>query len=427
MTDINQANQKQANHKQVFIEPSDVLLFRDGRPFSAGDGHRARSIFPPTPNTMQGVIRSKVLSDRCGRYETYKNGCNDCEKQSNCTIPDEIGRPAQNGRGSYGNLKIRGAIVAKYEKLKVTSYFSVPADVVEVKEKSEQRDRSKSRLRFLQPLSQKIYGDNDLSDDLQSKLLPLWTSETIPVEGVQGYWNQEELQKYLLQDYQSLSQYTKTDELYIRESRYGIEINNALQTVSEGQLYQTEFIRAKENIGLYVEVDGVSDLGGNLIAIGGENRAAQCHHLDLQKKIDWEKFTQDLKEQLQKADGFKIYFATPTIFDAGWLPNWVSKNDLSGAYHGIQVQLVAASIPRYQTIGGWDVAYNRPKPTNRAIPAGSVYYFTSNAKPSEITKDFHWQNIADEKSDAQIGFGLALVGAWNYLKLSDGEKYAASK
>ena len=417
MTNINQANQK-----QIFIEPSDVLLFRDGRPFSAGEGHRARSIFPPTPNTMQGVIRSKVLSDRCGRYETYKNGCNDCEKQSNCTIPNEIGRPAQNGRGSYGNLEIRGAIIAKYEETKVTPYFPVPADVVEVKEKSEQRDSPKPRLRFLQPLSQKLYGDNDLSggnlsDDPQSKLLPLWTQEKTPVEGVQGYWKKKDLENYLLQDYPSITEYTKADTLYLRESRYGIDVDNARQTVKEGQLYQTEFIRCQEYIGLYTEVDGVSDLGGNLIAIGGENRAAQCHHLDQKKKIDWEKFTRNLENKLQQADGFKIYFATPTIFDAGWLPSWLSKNDLSGAYQGISVQLVAASIPRYQTIGGWDVAYNRPKPTNRAIPAGSVYYFTSNAKPSEIIKAFHWQNIADESSDAQIGFGLVLVGAWNYLDL----------
>jgi CRISPR-associated protein Cmr3 len=415
MTDINQGNQK-----QIFIEPSDVLLFRDGRPFSAGEGHRARSIFPPTPNTMQGVIRSKVLSDRCGRYETYKNGCNDCEKQSNCTIPDEIGRPAQNDRGSYGNLEIRGAIIAKYEyeKNNLTPYFPVPADVVEVKEKSEQRDHAKPRLRFLQPLPQKLYGDNDLSgddlsDDPQAKLLPLWTQEKTPVEGVQGYWEQKDLENYLLQNYPSITQYTKADTLYLRESRYGIDVDNARQTVKEGQLYQTEFIRCKENIGLYTEVDGVSNLGGNLIAIGGENRAAQCHHLH--QKIDWGNFTQSLENKLQQADGFKIYFATPTIFKNGWLPQKLE--NLQGEYQGIEVELIAASIPRYQTIGGWDVAYNRPKPTNRAIPAGSVYYFSSNAKPSEIIKAFHWQNIADEKSDAQIGFGLALVGAWNYLKL----------
>jgi CRISPR-associated protein Cmr3 len=93
---------------QIFIEPSDVLLFRDGRPFSAGEGHRARSIFPPTPNTMQGVIRSKVLADRCGRYQQYREGCNDCPEKNSCTISSEIGKPASNGRGNYGAMHLKG-------------------------------------------------------------------------------------------------------------------------------------------------------------------------------------------------------------------------------------------------------------------------------------------------------------------------------
>lgn len=138
-------------------------------------------------------------------------------------------------------------------------------------------------MRFLQPLSQKLYGDNDLSggnlsDDPQSKLLPLWTQEN-SCGRCTRLLEKKDLENYLLQDYPSITEYTKADTLYLRESRYGIDVDNARQTVKEGQLYQTEFIRCQEHIGLYTEVDGVSDLGGNLIAIGGENRAAQCHHL----------------------------------------------------------------------------------------------------------------------------------------------------
>ena len=47
---------------RLFIEPSDVLLFRDGKPFSAGDDHAARSIFPPSPRTFQGAVRAAILS-----------------------------------------------------------------------------------------------------------------------------------------------------------------------------------------------------------------------------------------------------------------------------------------------------------------------------------------------------------------------------
>lgn len=46
---------------RLFIRPVDVWLFRDGKPFDAASDHRARSLFPPYPSTMQGVIRSKAL------------------------------------------------------------------------------------------------------------------------------------------------------------------------------------------------------------------------------------------------------------------------------------------------------------------------------------------------------------------------------
>jgi CRISPR-associated protein Cmr3 len=96
------------------------------------------------------------------------------------------------------------------------------------------------------------------------------------------------------------------------------------------------------------------------------------------------------------------------------LPKWLNFTTLQGEYKGIEVTLKAAAISRYQTIGGWDVAYNRPKPTYRAVAAGSVYYFETQASPEKILDAFHWQNLADDPQNAQIGFGLSLVGTWNY-------------
>jgi CRISPR-associated protein Cmr3 len=117
-----------------------------------------------------------------------------------------------------------------------------------------------------------------------------------------------------------------------------------------------------------------------------------------------------------------LYLATPTIFDQGWLPKWIDTSTLEGEYRGVKVKLIAATIPRYQTIGGWDVAHNKPKPTVRAVSAGSVYYFITSYSPDEILQAFHWQNLADNSSNAQIGYGLTLVGTWNYVNISKGEK-----
>ena len=208
---------------QIFIQPSDVLLFRDARPFSAGEGHRAKSIFPPYPNTTQGVIRSKVLAERCGNYQLYRDGCLNCSKQINCSIPDEIGRPAKDGidKGSYGAMQIKASLIAKYYNSELTAYFPVPADVVQVKNKNN--PTADSKLDYLQPLSQKLPGYHDLS----TPLLPLWTSETTPVETVQGYWSHQDLANYLLSE--QPNNFIQSSKLYEYEARLGIEVNDIKQ------------------------------------------------------------------------------------------------------------------------------------------------------------------------------------------------------
>lgn len=45
-----------------FIEADDVLMFRDGRPFTAGESHVIQSLFPPSPLTLQGALRSYILN-----------------------------------------------------------------------------------------------------------------------------------------------------------------------------------------------------------------------------------------------------------------------------------------------------------------------------------------------------------------------------
>jgi CRISPR-associated protein Cmr3 len=39
---------------QIVIRPMDVWLFRDGKPFMAGEDHAAETLFPPSPFTLQG-------------------------------------------------------------------------------------------------------------------------------------------------------------------------------------------------------------------------------------------------------------------------------------------------------------------------------------------------------------------------------------
>src|SRR6266700_992042 len=47
---------------RIFLEPSESLLFRTGRPFDAGESGYAESMFPPTPETLQGAIRATIAT-----------------------------------------------------------------------------------------------------------------------------------------------------------------------------------------------------------------------------------------------------------------------------------------------------------------------------------------------------------------------------
>ncbi|MEN6464011.1 MAG: type III-B CRISPR module-associated Cmr3 family protein [Syntrophaceae bacterium] len=44
-----------------FIRPMEPLFFGEPRPFNAGESHFARSQFPPSPMTFQGMVRSQLL------------------------------------------------------------------------------------------------------------------------------------------------------------------------------------------------------------------------------------------------------------------------------------------------------------------------------------------------------------------------------
>src|SRR5690348_5017352 len=47
---------------RIFLEPTEPLLFRTGRSFDAGESGFAETLFPPTPETLQGAIRAAIAT-----------------------------------------------------------------------------------------------------------------------------------------------------------------------------------------------------------------------------------------------------------------------------------------------------------------------------------------------------------------------------
>lgn len=54
------------SEESFFVEPVDTIWLRGGRPFSAGEASLDTTIFPPTPWTWQGMVRSRILEHHFG-------------------------------------------------------------------------------------------------------------------------------------------------------------------------------------------------------------------------------------------------------------------------------------------------------------------------------------------------------------------------
>lgn len=353
--------------KRMTIEQIDVWTFGDGRPFEAGEDHRRLSLFPPTGLTLQGAIRSKILAESGVSFKAFK------ERDPVCAeVAAEIGWPDQTpDQAGWGKLRLRGPWLVSGKEL----YYPLPADVVTIDE----------AVQRLSPLKAMPFKNN-----VPGTLQPLWLKNTgIPKEAT-GWLSQTEIDKYLQQQPFSI---TPASELFSRESRFGVKINSQPKRPQQGHLYALDYVRLGEGVSLQVEIDGVNFKSpSGVMGLGGDARAAR-YRLDSMPLAS--PAVIDLPKQ------FKILFVTPAFFEAGWQPT-----DWNRWFP--DARLVAAALKRPLSIGGRDVANNKPKALRRFVPAGSVYFFES-----ESSTRYDQQPITD--FGAEIGFGQILSGAWNYV------------
>jgi CRISPR-associated protein Cmr3 len=372
---------------QIVIRPMDVWLFRDGKPFTAGEDHAAETLFPPSPFTLQGAIRTKVLVDKgVNLAEFAKNG----ERNPD---PDV-------GYGDYfGKLRLRGPLLMRCKDGKWERLIPMPADVVKVG----------NRYELLRPNLNLPFTTN-LPENLPDKSLQLlWARTGERISEAKGWLPESEWANYL--QGQPPSQVVLTEDLFTFEPRFGIAIDADKGTTEEAMLYQARFVRLTKETALWAEVDGVSLNEGGFLRFGGEGRAAVYEALSQQESL--RPLSQFNFASNSKC--FKVVLVTPAWFSGGWQQK---DGDWSKVF-GASVHLVGAAIPRPLLLGGFDVAKGVPKPMRTFVPAGAVYFFEAD-EPVQFPDDFAFTETPDEvrrQNDnanawAQIGLGAVLIGVW---------------
>jgi CRISPR-associated protein Cmr3 len=353
---------------RLFLTPEDVWLFRDGRPFDAASSHRARSLFPPYPSVLQGAIRSHHLVVNNVNF-------NDRSQKTKDEIMSLVGDAS-----SYKLLEMRGPFVATYKDRKLTRYFPRPADWFPVKGKGNEE-----KINALSPERRSSVVTS--AGELHQLLFP---DEYKPSKKEWGEWlTYEDLKEYLKGNTVTP---VASNQLFLYESRVGIQIKAGSRAVEQGMLYEAEFVRPLENVGLYLEVegyDGWKETG--MIKVGGESHAARYRQLI--EEVEWFPLPNPLPKR------FKVYFASPAYFKNGWEPsNW-------SQFFGVELKPLAVALKGYDTVGGFDYAAHGDKASQRYVPAGSVYYFEGKNEVKLIEQEF-------TEAMKEIGFGQVMIVEW---------------
>ena len=349
----------------TWISPHDVWMFRDSKPFSAGQNFYMQSQFPPNPQVIYGVLRSHYLEANGVSFKSYNEGKAQAAMQAigTATAP--------------GELRVTGPFVSHRDASgRLQRYFPLPLDVLDG--------------RVMQPMKAHNWASN-MPEGWCPLGLP--NSDKVPGKSKDNLW----LSETALEAYLKGQPFNVTPEqdLFVFDERVGLGIDHKRRTNKQGLFYRARFVRPNEGVGLLVHTNMEVFKGAEgLVGIGGESRTGHYQVVNYALPA-------------AKAEGrVKVILLTPAYFTDGWLPldaDW-------SAWLGNSAKLVSYSVGKPLVISGWDIARKAPKPLRHFLPAGSVFYF----------EDAAWQDKAFTEDAANapysvMGFGAAAVGTWNYL------------
>lgn len=375
----------------IMLRPTDVWLFRDARPFTAGASYVARSVFPPFPETIQGALRTARLEAEGVDWRAYAEGA----------IPETlaalVGLPGRSARGGVpardmrvGSYRLRGPWIARLNGKTFTRYFPVPLDVLQAGEADSKQ--------FVLPISQ---------EPAFTTSVPTGWDETrhhwyalSPPEGFQRVkaveddsWLDEEGFTSYLQGKASFK-FTHSDKLFVTEERPGLGLDSTRRAARQSLYYLARFIRPRPGIGLAEEVsDGFLPSENGVVMLGGEGRTATYTQIDPPPDLP------------HATDGqVKVVLLTPAWFTGGWHPahsGW-------SPWMGTTAKLVSIALGKPVPISGWDIVNNQPKPLYEFIPAGSVFYFKD-----AVVQGLAFTEMPPDRPDLiAAGYGAYATATW---------------
>jgi CRISPR-associated protein Cmr3 len=377
--------------QRMVLLPRDALFFNDGRGWQGASAGRVRTLDWPFPPTVLGAIRGTV-----GR-----------------ALEASEGRPLERSEWPRRTAEVRlGPSVALRRSLgapwtAAARMWPVPADAFFAADGGE-----------VLPLDPAPPHAPTLGRDDDPAREALWRARPPDARKPRRpppWWTEAQFVRWLAC---RSAQHVEDDGLPCRRTDVHLALDPVTGTALEHMLYSVEvaetLVSRGREWGLGVEVEtGPAALERPWVTFGGDGKLARAEEAG----ADLFAPPTELARAAAPAPlGLRLVAVTPACFAAGWLPDgFTAAGDrYAGRLPGVADELVlrAAFVPRPVDLSGWDMAAGRPKPTDRLVPAGAVYFFqkTSGAGFSASDVDALWLTALGGRTGE--GLGRFVAGPW---------------
>lgn len=407
-----------------FLRPMEPLFFGEPHPFNAGESHLAKSLFPPTPMTMQGIIRSQLLR--------AVEPALDLDDWSASARRERAGLVGDSNRLPE-NWQFQGPLPVRIKKNEAGLEFLQPWAPVPRFLYSSTDGGNRVFPGMITSSEQPAMNDLEPVPEpgMKQNLMisgPDEEQHSVPLKGWvdpgnlwwalsgKGSWREQGFAP-------QVPPFVKTTQ---RQS--GIALDPGTNTARDGMLYLLEHLRFSTASGFWGHFSGSLD---KLIqqrpfsrGVGGAGRKGRLIAFEDAPQLEprWRDLLAGKHLPLQPENQalFWLYLLTPVRMKKEWtagahnqiLPGVSLQTEALPA--GTVLKCRAALTGPAITLGGMDTAKGRTRPNHAYIPPGSAWLIEisggNNQQRRETIEKLNNAHLLGDAQEARFGFGHTLVG-----------------